>query len=218
MQDRGNKLYSFFSQYRTLDYKKGQIILRSDDNPSGIYYVRRGYVRLYSISESGQELTLIIVKPHDIFPIRWAITGQRHRYYFEAMTPVELSKAPLEDFSDFIHMNPEALYEILNNVLSRLGGLLERMEYSVFGNAYQKVASILVICAERFGIQKGKSITIRVPMTHSDIANLIGLTRETASVELKKLEKIGVCEKDGRFFMVKNLDKLKTEANWSKFA
>lgn len=218
MQDASNQLHLFFSKYRRLEYKKGQTILRSDDNPSGIYYVSKGYVRLFSISESGQELTLIIIKQGDIFPIRWAITGQRHRYYFEAITPIELYKAPLEAFDEFVKSSPDVLYLILNNVLIRLGGLLERMEYQTFGNAYQKVASILVICADRFGASRERGVQIKVPLTHTSIANLIGLTRETTSIELKKLEKKGICKKDGGFFVIKNLEKLKTEANWSKFA
>ncbi len=212
------KLESFFSQFRRITYKKRQLILRADDTPSGVYFLHKGFVRLFSMSETGQELTLIIVKPGDLFPIRWAITGQRHNYYFEAITPVEVSKAPKDDFLNFIESNPEVLYDLFNNILVRLGGLLERMEYSVFGNAYQKVASILVICAERFGTQKGSKSVIRVPLTHKDIANLIGLTRETTSLEIKKLEKIGICGKEGRFIEVNNIDKLKNEANWYQFS
>lgn len=217
MHDASGQLYSFFTKQRRLEYKKGQVILRAEDAPSGVYYLNRGYVRMYSISETGQELTLIIFKPGDIFPIRWAITGELHRYYFEAMTSIDVFKVPLETFSEFIQSNPSVIYLILNNMLIRLGGLLERMEYQTFGNAYQKVASILVICAYRFGVKKGKSIQIKVPLTHTSIANLIGLTRETTSVELKKLEKNGIYKKENGLFIVRNLERLKTEANWSKF-
>lgn len=217
-QNTAEKLESFFSQYRRLTYKRRQVILRADDTPAGVFYIFKGYARLYSISETGQELTLIILKPQDIFPMRWAIAGEPNVYYCEAITPVEVAKAPREIFLDFAQSNPDILYELLNKVLIRLGGILERMEYSFFGNAYQKVASILVICAERFGVEKGKKILIRVPLTHKDIANLIGLTRETTSLELKKLENSGICAKEGRFIAVKNIDKLKNEANWYKFA
>lgn len=216
MRDASEQLYSFFSNYRRLAYKKGQALLRADDTPSAVFYLVKGYVRMFSISESGQELTLMIIKPGDAFPIRWAVTGERHRYYFEAITPVEVFKAPIDSFSEFIHSNSEVLYYLLNNILIRLGGLLERMEYLNFGNAYQKVASILVICAERFGVKNGKSIVIRVPLTHSDISNLIGLTRETTSVELKKLERRGLCVKDGKYIKVKNMESLKTAAHWSR--
>lgn len=217
MKEELDKLEQFFLQFKRVNYKKNSLVIRADDIPSGIYYIHKGYVKVYALSEKGQELTLIILKPHDFFPVVWAINDSPNTQFCEAITAVELSRAPKEEFIKFINDNPDVLREVLSKVLTRFEGLLERMEYLVFGNAHQKVASILIICAERFGIKKESKIVIRVPLTHKDIANLIGLTRETISVELEKLEKLNVCIKEGRFFTVKNLDKLKNEANWAKF-
>jgi len=211
------ELEGFFSQYKRIHYKKREVILRADDTPTGVFYVYKGYVRLFSVSESGQELTLIIVKPQDLFPIRWVFTGERHTYYFDALTPVEISKAPKDKFLEFVEPKPKILHEILKKTLVRLEGLLERMEYAVFGTAYQKVASILVICSERFGTKEDGGIFIRVPLTHKDVANLIGLTRETTSVELKKLEREKLIYKKGGYFHVKNIEKLKESAQWYTF-
>lgn len=211
------ELEGFFSQFRRIHYKRRELILRADDTPTGVFYVYKGFVRLFSISESGQELTLIIVKPQDLFPVRWAFTGERHTYYFEAITPVEVGKAPRDQFLEFAESKPKVLKEILSKILTRLGGLLERMEYSVFGTAYQKVASILVICSERFGKKEDGGVYIRVPLTHKDVANLIGLTRETTSVELKKLEREKLIYKKGGYFHVRNIEKLKEQAQWYTF-
>lgn len=216
MKEELDKLEQFFLQFKRINYKKNSLVIRADDIPSGIYYIHKGYIKVYALSEKGQELTLIILKPHDFFPVVWAINDSPNTQFCEAITAVELSRAPKEEFIKFINDNSDVLRGVLSKVLTRFEGLLERMEYLVFGNAYQKVASILVICAERFGVKKENKIIIRVPLTHKDIANLVGLTRETISVELEKLEKFNLCTKEGRFFTVKNLDKLKNEANWSK--
>ena len=133
------------------------------------------------------------------------------------MTPVEAYRCSKEEFKTFLHNNPEVLWEVTSKILIRLRGLLERMEYMVFGNAHQKVASILVICAERFGIQQKDEILIRVPLTHKEIANLIGLTRETTSVELKKLERAGIIAKKGGQYRIRDITKLENEAMWNRF-
>lgn len=218
MQAEVDPLELFFSQFKRLQYKKGEVIIRPNDDPSGVFYINRGYVRLYTLSESGQELSLIIFKPGDIFPLIWAFNEQDITQYCEAMTLVDAWRIPKKEFLEFMQNNPATLLTVTNKILTRLWGLLQRMEYLVFGNAYQKVASILVICAERFGIKKGKNIVISLPLTHKDVADLIGLTRETTSVEIKKLEKRGICSKKGKFFYVENLAKLKTAAQWYKFA
>ena len=212
------KLDLFFSQFRTLNYKKHEVILRPDGPPAGVFYLIRGYVRLYTLAESGQELSLIIFKPGDFFSMIWAFNDVNITQYCEAMTPVEVQRASKEEFREFIQKNPEVLWDVTSKILVRLRGILERMEYMVFGNAYQKVSSILVICAERFGVKRDGEILIRVPLTHRDIANLIGLTRETTSVELKKLDKMKIISKKGGFFRVNKLEKLKEEAQWSQYA
>jgi len=206
------KLNDFFSQFKLLHYKKREIILRPDDTPSGVFYLCKGYARLYSISQAGEELTLIIFKPEDFFPIVWTINNTENIYYFEAMTQVELWRAPREQFLDFMKSNSDVFFELTSRILVRFGGLLERMEYLVFGSAYQKVASILVICAQRFGLKEGKGIKIRVPLTHKDIANLVGITRETASVEMKKLERKGLIYYRGRLFIIKDIKGLEKES------
>lgn len=211
-KDSRQKLGSFFSQFKLLHYKKNAIILRPEDSPQGVYYLHKGYVRLYALSQDGEELTLIIFKPEDFFPMMWAINDIQTPYYLEAMTAIELWRVSRSQFLDFIKENPDILFELTSRIVTRLGGLLERMEYLVFGNAYQKVASILAICAQRFGEKEGGQIKINVPLTHKDIAMLLGLTRETVSLEMKKLEKKGIITYHGRMIFAKNGQKLENES------
>lgn len=206
------KLEFFFSQFKKLNFKKREMILRAGDEPRGVMYLKKGYVRLYSISKDGEELTLIIYKPDDIFPIVWAINNIPNEYYFEAMTPAEIYRVPREKFLIFLKENPDVLFELTSKILSRFRRVLHRMEYLVFGNAQNKVASILLICTERFGKKEKNKVIIQAPLTHRDIANLVGMTRETASIEIEKLERKGIVGRKGRLLVVKNQRKLEEEA------
>jgi len=183
--------------------------LRAGDPPLGCFFLKKGFVRVYSVSRNGEEFTSIIFKRGDIFPIIWAINNAPNDYYCEAMTACVLARAPREEFIKFIKDNPEVNFDLTSRTLVRLAGLLRRMEYLVFGNADDKVASILLICAERFGKQDGDRVTIEVPLTHSDIASLVGLSRETASIEMKRLEDAGLVGHSGRLLQVLNLRRLK---------
>lgn len=206
------KIDNFFSQFKSFHYKKGEVILRPFDIPQGVYFLEKGFVRLYTISQDGKELTLIIFKPNDFFPIGWAISNTPNTQYLEAMTYVSLWRAPKDKFIQFIQENPDAFFELTSRILVRLDGLLLRMEYLAFGNAYSKVASVLAICAERFGEKEGKNLVIQVPLTHKDVANLVGITRETASIEIKKLERKGLLTYHGRHLIISDLEKLQKES------
>lgn len=206
------KLDGFFAQFKKIHYQKGDIILRADEEPRGVLFLEKGYVKLYSISEDAQELTLIIFKPEDFFPVMWAINATPNNYYLEATSTAELWQAPRGELIKFLKANSDVLFELTSRILIRLGGLLKRMEYMIFGNAQNKVASIISICAERFGQpQEGRSV-IGVILTHQDIASLIGVTRETVSIEIKKLEKRGIIGYKGRYLVVKDARRLKETA------
>lgn len=212
-----NKFYQFFSKYKPLNFKKGETLLRAGDPILGVYLLNRGFVRLFTVSSSGEELTLIIFKKGDLFPITWALTQDKvlntqQDYYLEAMSPSELIRSPREEFLKFIRSDPEALFELTGGLSKRFGGLLIRIESLVFGEAYSRIASILLLCAERFGRKVNTQIEIEVPLTHSDVASLIGVARETVSIELKKLEKMGLIGYRGRLLVIKNLRRLRREA------
>ncbi|MCR4324220.1 MAG: Crp/Fnr family transcriptional regulator [Candidatus Curtissbacteria bacterium] len=199
-----HKLDKFFEPFETLHYKKGETILRAGDQPQGTFYLKRGYARLYSISEQGEELTLIIFKPGDTFPIMWTINDTPNTHFLESVTDSVMYRAPKEKFLAFLNENPDAFLELFKRVLFRFGGLLQMMDYLAFGNASAKIASILLICLERFGKGDGGKSTIAVPLTHMDIANMVGVTRETASIELKKMEKKNLIAYKGRLIVIKN--------------
>src|SRR4030067_2058893 len=104
------KLDNFFARFKSVhSYKKGELIIRADDPPSGIFYLKSGFVRLYSISKDGQDITFNIFKPGSYFPMFWAIGNSPNSYYFEAMTRIEVMKAPKEELIKFLKSNPDNL-------------------------------------------------------------------------------------------------------------
>lgn len=196
-----------------LRYKKGETILHAEDPPPGIFFIQSGYVRLFSISEDGEELTLIIFRPGDAFPLSWVIDNIPNIYNLEAMTQAQIYRAPKEKFVLFLKRHPEILFEFTKRILVRLTGLLTRMEQLVFGNAYAKVASILYLCGERFGKKTGRGTVIELPLTHKDIGLMVGITRETTSIEMKKLERKGLVFYQNGLIVIKNLKLLKEESS-----
>lgn len=206
------KLHKFFSGLKKLSFKKGETIYRAEDEVHGVFYLKKGYVRLYSLSKNAQQLIFIIYKPGDLFPLIPSINKTLAAYYTEAVTAVELYQASLEGFLNFIKNNSDVLFELTTRILTRFGGVLTRMEYAMFGNAQNKVAAILIICAERFGKKAKKGILIQVPLTHQDIANLLGMARETVSIEMKNLQKMNLIDYQGKHPVIKDIQQLKDKS------
>ncbi len=211
--DPQEALARFFSSVtKEIAYKKGEIIMRPDDAPQGVYFVLKGYVRFYTLSKEGEELTFLLLGPGDFFPVRWALTGQQLAYYYEAMTPVVLQRAAKDRFVAFLETNPGVLVAITGAILTRLKTVFDRMEYLAYGNAYEKVASIIYVFARDYGAKEGRQTLVRIPLTHQDIASLIGVTRETVTVEMGKLSDAGVITHKGKALAVENMEKLRKES------
>lgn len=182
-----DKVDRFFGQFQKRQYRKGEVLVRADENPPGIFYLKSGTVRQYDITERGTVVILNIFKPPAFFPMSWAINQPDNEYFFEAMEQVELHLVPREEAVKFIRDNPDVMFDLLSRLYRGTDGLLKRMSYLMGSTAYNRVLLELIIAARRFG-QKSDKGEIRLDMTAGDLASRTGLTRETVSRELQKLK------------------------------
>lgn len=206
------KLDQFCGQFSLFQYKKHDAIEHAGSIPLAVFYIKSGYVRVYTITEAGEELTVTILKLGDFFPLTVGIDDIPNTYYLDALTYTTLFKVPKDNFLGLIKSNPDILYDLTNHILTHFGDLLTRMEYLVVSRAYSKVAATLLTCAKSLGEIQDGQVVVRVPLTHKDIAALAGITRETTCLEMKKLEQKGLVERVGRLLVVKNLKKLEEES------
>ncbi|MCL4354384.1 Crp/Fnr family transcriptional regulator [Patescibacteria group bacterium] len=205
-------LDSFFNQFKPIIYGKKQFIIRAEDIPQGVFFLKKGFVRQYLISQDGHELTTSIYKPYDIFPLEWVLNNKVSKYHFETMTEVTVFKASKEYFLDLIKFNPEIFFKLITRLINRIDVFSERMEYLAFGQAQQRIAALLLVFSQRFGRRTQRGILIELPLTHKDIASFLGLSRETVSIEMKKLEKKEVFLHKLHKITIKNINLLKKEA------
>lgn len=210
--DKTKKLETFYQQFLVRNYKKGEMLIRADDDPQGIFCLKKGYVRQYTISKAGYELTLHILKPISYFPMVWAVNGTPNVYYFEALTAVEVGRAPRNQMVNFIKDKPVIIFELLSELIEDYAESLKRIEHLVFSDAYRRVISILLYIAKHFGEeQDDKDIIVNHRFTQQDIATLVGVARETASLEMTKIEKKGLIKYVGHSMLFENINKLELE-------
>lgn len=181
-------LEKLFNKGIGIRYKRGEVIIRAGDEPQGVYFLKKGYVKLYTISPDGRELTFNIFKPQSFFPIAWVLGGAMNSYYFEALTAVVTYRLPKLEVAKFLKKNPESMEILTKRISSGLNGLVKIMEVLFLGSARNRVAFILITLANRFGKESvAKRIKIKLPVTHQLISSLAGLARETVSIEMQKL-------------------------------
>lgn len=205
-----NKLEAFFTQYKQQRFKKGEILIRANDEPQGVFYLSKGAVRQYAFSKDGEEQTLNLYKSTSFFPLMWAINNTPNTYYFEAVIASEARRAPREQVIEFLKKEPEVLYDLISRLYKGMHGLLMRIEYLQSGDAHTKVIFALLNASYRFGEQK-QNEAVQLRITHREIAALTGLTKETISRECTKLGAKGFIKNSNHLVVITNMWKLENE-------
>ena len=205
------EIEKFFTQFRFQKYKKGEILIQAEQDPGSIFYLKSGLVKHYAISKKGDELVLNIYTPVAFFPMTWAINQSPNHYYWEAVSDVEVWKAPADEVVTFVKENPDVLFDLLSRVYRGTDGLITRMAYLMSGSAYTRLITELIIHAKRFGKKEENGMLVTIEIAEKDLATRAGMTRETISREMKNLKDKGLVSFQKNLLIVHNIDKLEEE-------
>jgi CRP/FNR family cyclic AMP-dependent transcriptional regulator len=195
-------------------FSPGETILNGIDEPEGVYLIKSGFIKAYTISSEGHENILSIHEAGEFIPLPWALDGTYTKgLYYEAMTDVTALRAPKDKLRTTMGDNPWLSQEILKQTVNIITLYTQRIQTLEFRSARGRLIAELLYLAERFGKSQKGEVIIYVPITHQDLADSINMTRETASRALESLTKDGFVGQKDHLFTILNLSKLKDEIN-----
>ena len=195
----------FISQYHVRKFTKGEIILVQGEVPPSAYIVKKGIIKAYNLTAQGEEKPITFDLKHDTFPIGWVFNKIRWcQYYYEAFTDTEVYSVPRVDIQNFLQTNPKAMYAFLSNFVGRYLNYQMRINALEQSKAAAKVVNTLHFLCLIFGSDvKTDMVKIELPLTQQELANFMGLTRETTGIELKKLQRKGIITYKRQNYIVK---------------
>lgn len=204
-------LDTFFKTHTRLQYKKGETIIRPEDEPSGVFLIEWGFVKAYTITKYGEENLLIVRSTGSVFPMIWAFTDEHRKVTYEAMEPTSLWRVSKNDYLAFLDKHAEILPVILDMAIEAYRLHSERVMTLSYRTARERIISFLLVGADRFGLEgKDGSITIHAPYKQSDIASSVNATRETTSREINALKKKGLLASQNGSIIIKDYEQLKS--------
>jgi CRP/FNR family cyclic AMP-dependent transcriptional regulator len=203
------KQTDFFGRYPLKHYDKGQMIMFAGQEPATAFVVETGVVKAYKITPDGDEKPIAFLVPHDMWPMGWIFNNNpKSNHFFAAFTDCSVYCVPKEDLTARLKEDPELLYYTFERLSRRLMSDLMRIHALEQSRAFEKVGHMFQYLCVQYGRELGDGrVTISLPLTQQDLANLIGLTRETIGIELKKLEQQDILAHKSHIFTVR-LNKL----------
>lgn len=216
MTDEGLALIKDFFKAGTLQrFRRGEILLQAGTEPAGIYYLEKGFVKVYSIRKSGVLNLHIIFKTGEIFPLIWAFRGRPSQSFYEAMDDVTVRRLSRQQFRNLIFTHPAAARFMIEQLAELHWIYANRVENLELGKARERVVFRLVTLMERFGhLSRLGEVVIEAPITQQDIADSLNMIRETASREIEKLEQDGIIIYRNHNIVVTDPVRLKAQLAW----
>ncbi len=205
-KNESESIVAHFSDGLLMHFTKEQTIINGINEPEGVYLIKSGFVKAYSVSKAGNANLLLIHEAGEFIPLPWALDGARTTgLYYEAMTDVTVLRASKDKLRAAMGSNSWLSQEIFKQAVSILAVYSNRIQTLEFRTARGRVISELLNYAEGFGKLVGKKVIINAPITQQDIADSINMTRETANIALGLLFEEGLVGQDEHLFTILDL-------------
>ena len=202
------QLEVFKEAVKTSLHKKRDVIFVEGDPCPGFYVVKSGRVKLLKTSRDGKEQIIKILQPGELLGMETFYDGKRYGNTAMAMDDCEICFIEKRTFFDIIGRHPTiakkiiiALSKELDNAYSKIGtmGLL---------NAKEKMAHLLYTLAKDYCANENGRIKLNLSLSRLEIAELLGITQETAIRLLKSFKDEGIIEIKRKEIIIKSPAKL----------
>lgn len=192
-------------------FKKGEFIYFPNDASDKIYFIDEGRVKIGSYSDDGKEIIKAILQRGEVFG-ELAIVGEEKRANFaQAMDDVLLCERSVEESKMLMMMEKDFSLHITKLIGEKLIRTERRLESLIFKDARTRIIEFLYNLAKDRGEKVGYEIVVRNFLTHKEIANLTGTSRQTVTTVLNELRDENKIYFDRKRLLVRDMDKLVEE-------
>lgn len=203
------KIAEYFDEFPSEQFEKGTIILHQDITPQTAYVIKSGVVKIYNLTARGEEKLIGFATHGDIVPLGWAMgVAKKSQYYYQAFNDSSVYRIPRDEYTEFLKNHPEVVYEVLQRAVRDILRYQLRINALGQSKAADKVLNTIHYLSLCFGRDlENDVVEIPLPLTQQDIANCVGMTRETTTAELRKLIAKQVITRNEQSYIV-NTDRL----------
>lgn len=186
----------------------GTTLFQEGDIGEALYIMQKGLVKLSKVDLGGYEKTLAILQPPEFFG-EMALLGDKSRSATAlTLTEVEAYLLFEDDFNKLILAYPQVSINLTTTLVRRLSGTNDEAQILSYKDAQGRVAYVILRLYRSGVIELAKDGTATVKLTHQELANLAGTSRETVTRALKVLENQKVIKTKPKEIIVLDIDGL----------
>ena len=210
---QGEELEHLSSLLRSRRFDKGEVIFHQGDVGTSLFIIRKGQVAIRLSSDDGKEVILTLLDRGDFFGELALLDGEPRSTDAVAREESDLLILQREDFQRFLDSRPQVVKGLLA-ALSRLVRRVTQLVHdSTFLDARTRLVRVLLDLAEHQGKPTGDGVVITQKLTQSELANLCGLTRESANKWLRFYTREGLLTSENGQITIVDPERLRRDVD-----
>jgi len=194
------------------DLRRRQVIYLPGDPGQAVYFLSVGRVKISKVTRDGKELTLDYRVAGDPFGELCLIEGGAREDMAEAMDTSLVIEVERGIFERLVQKEGLIGFRLVKVLAQRRRELEGKIENLIFKDVNSKLAELLLRLGQDYGVDDSRGTLVSLKITHQEMANLIGSTRETVSLTLSQFKRSGLIATEGRRVILSDREGLRALA------
>lgn len=197
----------------TSKYPEGAILFVEQEAPRGVFVLCKGRVKLSMTSSDGKAVILRILQPGEVFGLHAVVSGRPYQATATTLEPCQVSFVRREDFLRFLSERPEATLHVAEQLSNSYEAACEQVRsLGLAHSASEKLARFL-LQSSAAGEQTTQGVRVRMTMTHEEIGQAIGSSRETVTRTMTEFKRNHLVAVHGSVIWIPDRTTLEALAN-----
>lgn len=193
---------------RRRPFRRGTMIFHKDQAGDALYIIETGRVRLFVPAPGGEELTVDVAGPEEVFGELALLDGRPRSASAETLEDTVTHTLGRDEFQQHLTETPAFAAALVELLSTRLRHVTDYAESLAYLDVHARVARVLLEMAERYGI-KADGIEIDFDLTQAELATMVGATRERVNRALASFRSQGLVELHGKKIVLRDPERLR---------
>jgi CRP/FNR family transcriptional regulator, cyclic AMP receptor protein len=209
----GPALQAFETIKYATAYPKGAVLFVEGQAPRGILVLCQGRVKLSICATDGKTLIVKIVGPGDVLGLSATVSGKPYELAAETMDPCQVNFVKRDDLLRFVKAHPEACFKVAEQLSDKYNTACHELRsLGLSHSAEERLAKLLLEWSSPNGEAAKPEPRLKLVLTHQDIAQMIGTSRETVTRAFKELRQRRIVQGKGSTLVIRNMAALRLMA------
>ena len=181
---------------RPIEYGKDEVIFQEGEPAFGLYIICHGRVKLAKRSTKGKRQILKLLGPGEILGEKTMFDQEVYTAYAKTLEPTKLYFIERRAFLDFLRRYPAVALNLIEKLARELKGFQNRLLEVSYEGSTERLARLLLTVGESCGVPEGDKLYLGLELSRAELAEMAGISTETAIRTLSRLKERGLIEID----------------------